>query len=367
MISNKSIFYLTIIIFLLSKNTFSLSKDYKFTLLKKDLNSPWSISFIDENEIIISEKTGKIKLFNLINGNIVEINHNLNVIEDNNSQGGLLEILYHDNNIYISYAEKRGDFKLYGPSSTSIAKAKFNKEKLNFKNLFRANPPIRSPYHFGSRMVIKGNHLYASVGERGKGMIAQETDKHPGSIIRINLDGSVPLDNPKFINQPGWLPEMFQIGIRNPQGMALSPFDNKIYISNHGARGGDWFGQIKKGENYGWKILGWGGKNYNMSKIGPKWLPGYTKAIKYWVPSIATSAIAIYNGNEFPEFEGLALITSLKAQSLISLNFSNLENVIEKIIFKKEVGRIRDIKIHPKNGKIYLLAQDKLWLFEKNN
>jgi len=367
MISNKLIFYLTIIIFLLSKNTFSLSKDYKFTLLKKDLNSPWSISFIDENEIIISEKTGKIKLFNLINGNIVEINHNLNVIEDNNSQGGLLEILYHDNNIYISYAEKRGDFKLYGPSSTSIAKAKFNKEKLNFKNLFRANPPIRSPYHFGSRMVIKGNHLYASVGERGKGMIAQETDKHPGSIIRINLDGSVPLDNPKFINQPGWLPEMFQIGIRNPQGMALSPFDNKIYISNHGARGGDWFGQIKKGENYGWKILGWGGKNYNMSKIGPKWLPGYTKAIKYWVPSIATSAIAIYNGNEFPEFEGLALITSLKAQSLISLNFSNLENVIEKIIFEKEIGRIRDIKIHPKNGKIYLLAQDKLWLFEKNN
>ena len=367
MISNKLIFYLTIIIFLLSKNTFSLSKDYKFTLLKKDLNSPWSISFIDENEIIISEKTGKIKLFNLINGNIVEINHNLNVIEDNNSQGGLLEILYHDNNIYISYAEKRGDFKLYGPSSTSIAKAKFNKEKLNFKNLFRANPPIRSPYHFGSRMVIKGNHLYASVGERGKGMIAQETDKHPGSIIRINLDGSVPLDNPKFINQPGWLPEMFQIGIRNPQGMALSPFDNKIYISNHGARGGDWFGQIKKGENYGWKILGWGGKNYNMSKIGPKWLPGYTKAIKYWVPSIATSAIAIYKGNEFPEFEGLALITSLKAQSLISLNFSNLENVIEKIIFEKEVGRIRDIKIHPKNGKIYLLAQDKLWLFEKNN
>ena len=367
MVSNKFSFYLIIIIFLLSKNTFSLSKDYKFTLLKKDLNSPWSISFIDENEIIISEKTGKIKLFNLINGNIVEINHNLNVIEDNNSQGGLLEILYHDNNIYISYAEKRGEFKLYGPSSTSIAKAKFNKEKLNFKNLFRANPPIRSPYHFGSRMVIKGNHLYASVGERGKGMIAQETDKHPGSIIRINLDGSVPLDNPKFINQPAWLPEMFQIGIRNPQGMALSPFDNKIYISNHGARGGDWFGQIKKGENYGWKILGWGGKNYNMSKIGPKWLPGYTKPIKYWVPSIATSAIAIYNGNEFPEFEGLALITSLKAQSLISLNFSNLENVIEKIIFEKEIGRIRDIKIHPKNGKIYLLAQDKLWLFEKNN
>ena len=367
MILNKIIFYLFIITFLFSKNIFSLSKDYKLTLLKKDLNSPWSISFIDNNEIIISEKTGKIKLFNLIDRNTTEINHNLNFIEDNNSQGGLLEILYYDNNIYISYAEKRGDFNLYGPSSTSIAKAEFNRQQLNFKNIFRANPPIRSPYHFGSRIVIKDNHLYASVGERGKGMIAQETDKHPGSIIRINLDGSIPSDNPKFVNQPLWLPEMFQIGIRNPQGMAVSPFDNKIYISNHGPRGGDWFGEVKKGENYGWKILGWGGKNYNLSNIGPKWLPGYTKAIKYWVPSIATSAITIYQGEEFPEFAKLALITSLKTQSLISLDFSNLDNVIERIIFENEIGRIRDIKVHPNNGKIYLLAQDKLWLFEKNN
>ena len=196
-------------------------------------------------------------------------------------------------------------------------------------------------------------------------MIAQEVDKHPGSIIRINLDGSIPLDNPKFVNKPNWLPEIFQIGVRNPQGMAISPFDNKIYISNHGARGGDWFGEVKKSENYGWKILGWGGRNYNMSEIGPKWLPGYTKAIQYWVPSIATSAIAIYKGEEFPEFNGLALITSLKDQSLISLDFSDLTSVKENIIFKNQIGRIRDIKIHPINGKIYLLAQDKLWLFEK--
>ena len=348
-----------------NKSSISLSSDYKLTLLKDNLNSPWSMSFINDNEMIISEKTGKIKLFNLKNDNLDEINHNLNVIEDENSQGGLLEILYHNEYIYISYAEKRDNFKLYGPSSTSIAKAKFNKSNLNFINIFSAEPPISSPYHFGSRIVIKNNHLYASIGERGKGMIAQEADKHPGSIIRINLDGSIPKDNPKFIDKPDWLPEIFQIGVRNPQGMALSPIDNKIYISNHGARGGDWFGEVKRGENYGWKILGWGGKNYNMSKIGPKWLPGYTKAIQYWVPSIATSAICIYHGDEFPEFNELALITSLKSQSLISLDFSNLDNVIENTIFEKKIGRIRDIKIHPNDGKIYLLAQDKLWLFEK--
>ena len=105
--------------------------------------------------------------------------------------------------------------------------------------------------------MVKDEHLYATVGERGQGMIAQDYLKHPGSIIRINLDGTIPNDNPKFVNKKDWLPELYQIGVRNPQGMSLSPFDNS-YLTNHGARGGDWFGTVNFGENYGWKILGWG-------------------------------------------------------------------------------------------------------------
>ena len=142
-------------------------------------------------------------------------------------------------------------------------------------------------------------------------MIAQDPTKHPGSIIRIYTDGSIPKDNPKFEGKKNWLPEIYQIGVRNPQGLTLSDYDRKIYLSNHGARGGDWFGEAKKGENYGWKILGWGGKNYS-GILGPKWKPGFTKAIQYWVPSIATSAITIYKGNEFKEWNGHALVTSLK-------------------------------------------------------
>ena len=155
-------------------------------------------------------------------------------------------------------------------------------------------------------------------------------------------------------------------GVRNPQGLTYSSFDGKIYASNHGAKGGDWFGEIKKGENYGWKVLGWGGTNYSGTKIGPKWLPGYTKATKYWVPSIATSAITIYKGEEFKEWNGHALITSLKDMSLRKLDFSNLENVKEEVIFKREIGRIRDIQVHPVSGKIFFLSQDALWLMQKN-
>ena len=350
----KTIFILLIFIFTNIAN----AKNLNFTKIV-DLKSPWGSTFIDENNLLITEKGGAIKLVNIKNKNINIINHNLNFLE--HGQGGLLDIFFKDNFIYISYTEDRGD----GKTSTSIAKTEFNKQKLLFQNIFQANPPINSGYHFGSRLAIKGNYLFASAGERGQGMIAQDSTKHPGSIIRINIDGSIPEDNPKFEGKPNWLPEIYQIGIRNPQGLTLSQFDGKIYMSNHGAKGGDWFGEVKKGENYGWKILGWGGTNYSGIPIGPKWKPGFTKAIHYWVPSIATSAIAIYNGKEFSEWNGHALITSLKDKSLRKLIFNDLSSVKEDIIFKNKIGRIRDIQVHPNTGKIYFLAGDSLWLMEK--
>ena len=350
--------FLLIFIFL-NFYSFLLAENLKFKKIAS-LDKPWGSSFISNNEIIITEKSGKIKTVNILTGNIVEIEHNLNFLEY--GQGGLLDILNKDNFIYISYTENRENWK----TSTSIAKAKFDKKKLLFKNIFQANPAIDSGYHFGSRLAIKDNYLFASVGERGKGMIAQDSSKHPGSIIRIHLDGSIPKDNPSFQDKPKWLPEIYQIGIRNPQGLTVSPFDGKVYISNHGAKGGDFFGEVKKGENYGWKILGWGGKNYSGLPIGPKWKPGFTKAIQYWVPSIATSAIKIYKGDEFKEWNGHALITSLKDQSLRKLIFDDLSNVKQEIIFKDKIGRIRDIIIHPENGKIFFLNPDGLHLMEKN-
>ena len=348
-----------LVFFFLIKPSLIFAENYNLKKLVS-LNSPWGSTFINNEELIITEKGGNIKIVNIVNNNLIEIDHNLNFRE--HGQGGLLDIIYKDNFLWISYTEKRGDWE----TSTSIAKAKLNKEKLIFKNIFQANPPIESRYHFGSRLAIKDNYLFASMGERGEGMIAQDPSKHPGSIIRIHLDGTIPKDNPKFEGKDDWLPEIYQIGVRNPQGLTFSEFDGNIYMSNHGAKGGDWFGQVKKGENYGWKILGWGGTNYSGSPIGPKWMPGYTKAIQYWVPSIATSAITIYNGKEFNEWKGHALITSLKDKSLRKLNFNDLSDVKEEIIFKEKIGRIRDIQVHPVSGKLYFLSENSLWLMEKN-
>ena len=142
--------------------------------------------------------------------------------------------------------------------------------------------------------------------------------------------------------------------------MALSPFDSNIYISNHGAKGGDWFGEVTSGSNYGWPVLGWGGTNYSGSKIGPKWLEGFKKPIYYWVNPNSYFAIIIYKGQEFKEWNGSALITSLKDQTLRKLEFTDLKNIKEDIIFSDLIGRIRDIDVHPTNGKIFLLSSNKI-------
>ena len=147
------------------------------------LNGPWSLSFIDDSSIIITEKSGNIFLADTRNKSLSEINHNLNILVD--GQGGLLEVLYFNKYVFVSYSENRGK----GKSSTSVARASFNEKELKFKNIFRAEPPINSGYHFGSRLIIKDNLLYITAGERGQGMIAQDPTKHPGSIIRIHLDG----------------------------------------------------------------------------------------------------------------------------------------------------------------------------------
>ena len=346
-----------ILFIFLTTNVFA---DINLVKVKDGLNSPWSLSIVNNGKYLITEKPGNIILFDEVENTIKILKHNLDVLED--GQGGLLDIFFKNNYVYVTYSEHITN----GFTSTSLSKAKFNENELKFSNLFRSTPSIKSGYHFGSRIVIKEDHIYISSGERGGGIIAQDASKHPGSIIRIKTDGSIPKDNPKFLDKSDWLPEIYQIGIRNVQGMCYSPFDNNIYMTNHGARGGDWFGKVNKGGNYGWDKLYWGGTKYSGLPGGPEWLPGYDRPIKYYVPSIATSACLIYSGEEFPEWKGQALIASLKHQSLRRLNFEENKFIEEEVLFKNTIGRIRDVK-QEQDGKILMLSDyGELWRMTKN-
>ena len=133
----------------------------ELTKIADRFQAPWSLTIVKQNLYLITEKSGKLVLLNRETNTRKKISHNLNVLED--GQGGLLDVMYHKDYVYVTYAENRGQ----GTTSTSAARAKFNESKLEFTNIFRAEPPINSGYHFGSRIVIKDDYVFLSAGERG--------------------------------------------------------------------------------------------------------------------------------------------------------------------------------------------------------
>ena len=318
-----------------------------------ELNYPWGMTWIDSTKLLITEKKSKqIILYDTKTNQSKFINHTIPV--QGREQGGLLDIISEGNTVWVSCSIKK-DHLL----TTAIFKSRLENDSLvDTELIFEALPYIGSGVHFGSRLEIQGDYLFASIGERGKGMIAQDPTNSIGSIIRIHKDGRVPHDNP-YIDNPNWLPQVFQIGVRNPQGMSIDPLTKTIYISNHGPKGGDFVGPVIKGTNYGWKRVGWGGKNYSGRQIGDgkAWEPGLLKPDYIWVPSIGVGGIKFYQGDTFPQWNNSLLVGSLKFRYLSVLPRLNNGFGEEKIIFKDKIGRIRDIEINQK-GEIYLIADE---------
>ena len=327
--------------------------------LNKSFDDPWAFDFINDNEIVITEKNGKLSLVNLSSETVSEIDHQIPSVQ--HGQGGLLDVIKHNDYLYVSFTIKN-DQKKY---TTAIGRGKFISpfnDLDDFEILFVAKPFYSDGKHFGSRIIIKDDHIYASIGERGQGDVAQELDSHAGSIIRINLDGTIP-KNPYSKNE-GALPEIFMVGVRNPQGMTLTK-DNEVYISNHGAKGGDFIGLVDAKKNYGWNEIGWGGTNYLGSKIGEgdSFNDQFYKPILSWVPSIAPSDIIFYKGKEFSDWNGDLIVTSLKFKMLIKLEFEDGKVNNKVIVLKDKIGRIRDVDVNSK-GEIFLISDEKnssLW------
>ena len=234
-----------------------------------------------------------------------------------------------------------------------------------------AKPKLDTDKHWGARIVIKDDFLFVGFGERDKGMIAQNPQKHPGSIIRIKTDGTIPTDNPAYLGFEDWLPEIYQIGMRNPQGMAISPKNGEIYFSQHGPMGGDNIGIVKFAGNYGWKDIAWGGKEYSGRKIGTKDFKDiYNKNLITWVPSIAVGNIQFYQGETFYEWKENLIVSATKTKLLARLVFDGPKIIDQEIIIKddKRIGRIRDFEIDHE-GNILVISDSSpsyLWKISRD-
>ncbi len=331
------------------------SRDYNLhvTTVAEGLKSPWSLAWLPDGRMLVTEKPGRLRI--ITNGHVGAPVKGLPQIE-NIGQGGLLDVAVDpdfaaNRLIYFSYVEPGR-----GGVGTSLARARLaGNELTDVKVIFRQQPKSRGGRHFGSRIVIaRDGTLFITTGDRGQREKAQNTAINRGQIIRINKDGSIPDNNP-FIGKKGFRPEIFSYGHRNPQGAALHPVTGKLWIHEHGAKGGDEINIPLAGKNYGWPVIAYG-THYTGEKIGiGTRKKGMQQPIYYWDPSIAPSGMAFYTGDKFPKWKGNLLVGALKFRMLVRLELKGEKIISEERILKGLKTRIRDVRQGP-DGYIYLLT-----------
>ena len=334
-----------------------INNNYEAKLIIDGLSIPWGIDFISSNDILVTEKSGKLyrvidyKKF-LVEG-VPAVYYR--------DQGGLLDVAIHpefkkNKLIYLtmSIEEKKGN-----GGNTALYMGKLDGTKLsNIKLLYKGIPDSKSGKHWGSRIVFdKSGYLFFSIGDRGnRDENPQNIYKDGGKIYRLNLDGSIPSDNP-FVSLQGARSAIFSFGHRNPQGLTIHPLTGSLWEHEHGPRGGDEINLPEKGKNYGWPEITYG-INYIGTKITDKTeKKGLEQPIYHWTPSIAPSGMTFSSSKVYPEWKNNLFVGSLKFQYLERLVFKEKKVIYREKLFN-EIGRVRCVKEGP-DGYLYFTVENK--------
>lgn len=317
------------------------------------LDTPWAIAFLPGGGYLVTEREGV--LLHVRDGRAQQV-HGVPRVSAV-GQGGLLDVM-----VPRDFAASRAVFLTYsraepgGGAGTAVAVGKLapNGTMLrDVRTIFAAAPGSRGGRHFGSRIVEGADGtLFVTLGERGDRPSAQDRRNHNGSVLRINRDGSVPADNP-FVGAPGIQPEIWSYGHRNPQG-AVVDGQGRLWVVEHGARGGDEVNRIRRGANYGWPVIAYG-RHYSGETIGEGTAKqGMEQPVFYWDPSIAPSDVMIYSGRLWPEWRGDFLVGSLKFGMISRLEGNPLREV--ERISGAATERVRDVAEAP-DGSIWVVSE----------
>lgn len=319
------------------------------SLLKDEKDVVWGFDFLDSDQIIFTLRNGAIKIFNIENKKTQSIGAVPKVWQ--NGQGGLLDIRVHPKNskrIFLTYSEPMGD-----KATTALASADLDKDQIkNFKKLFSAEIPNKNEIHFGSRIEFDDDdHLFVTVGDRNDRPSVQNKSTHLGKVLRLNLDGTVPTDNP-FYYVDGAKKEIWSLGHRSPQGLSWRKDKKQLWQAEMGPMGGDEINLIIKGANYGWPIVTYG-REYHGPKIGEgAKKEGMQEPIIYWVPSISPSGIAFYSGDKISKWKGNLFVGNLSGSHIRRLVL-NSDKVVQEEELLKDMGlRFRNIRMGP-DGWLY--------------
>ena len=343
--------------------TFFINNSYSKTFISQigpNLSYPWGVAKIDEQNVLVTEKSGSLIKINIVNGDLSEINNIPKV--HYMSQGGLLDVYVdnQDNEIHVFLCYSSPTNKPFYSKTVlekSILKGNFLEER---EIIFSTKKALSESIHFGCRITISKDYVYLSLGDRGNRNNAQNINNYEGSIVRLNLKEKN--GNGNRFNK-NWMPETFSIGHRNPQGLITNLNDGTIWSHEHGPQGGDEINLIEGGSNYGWPEATYG-EEYGGGKIGkysvrdlvdPKWV---------WIPSIAPSGMAYYQGNMFPELNDHLLIGSLKFQQIHAIKILNNYPILETRLLSKPFGRIRDLEVMNDGSILFLTDEEKDGLYK---
>jgi len=302
------------------------------------LKRPWSIAFLSEDEVLVTEKDGDLPR---------DLTDSIRVIWRGDNSG-IFEVRPHpdfknNKQVYLSYAAK----KVGKGSATKVIRATLQNDSLtNIKTILEAEPYTREYFHYGGGMTFgKDGKLYITIGER----------LFRGKIYRLNPDGSIPKDNPDFGKES--VPGIFAMGIRAAQGIAVQPGTNNIWFSEHGTKQGDEVNLLTSGANYGWPIITTGG--YRSRDYVPPKIDGamYTDPVWYWCHTVAPTGLMFYTGDEFTEWKNDLLVPGLSRGSLWRFRIENDTIKSAEELFVDDRVRSRKIAQSPR-GKLYILTDE---------
>ena len=341
------------------------SNENSFELVKivDGIDIPWGLAFTDKSSFLVTDKKGI--LYHVEDGKKSIIKGIPKIVFSR--QGGLLDVAVDKNFSFnqIIYLTASVSDSEKG-SNTSLFSAKLDGDSLvDLKQLYKASPDSEEQRHFGGSILLKNQHIYFTIGDRGNRDInPQDLNLDGGKIYRLNLDGSIPDDNP-FFDMENTKKAVWSYGHRNPQGIVDGFNNDEIWIHEHGPRGGDEINIIKEPKdnedpvrerNYGWPKATYG-INYSGSEITKnKTLDGVTDPYYYWTPSIAPSGMVMIKGSEiYSEWNNTLLIGSLSFRYLERLEFDNSGIIMREKLFPR-IGRVRDVNLSP-DGYVYISVE----------
>lgn len=335
----------------------------RVTAVATGLANPWSLAFLPDGDMLVTERAGRLRI---LRKGVLDPQPIAGVPAVRSTVlGGLLEVALHpafasNKWVYLTYS-KGGE---QNRSTTALARGRFNGTTLeDVREIFVASTWSTSVTNFGGRIAFdRAGFLYLTVGERQEQERAQNGMDHGGKVLRLRDDGSVPPDNP-FVGKAGYLPEIYSLGHRSPQGLAMNPETGAIWENEHGPLGGDEVNVLSAGRNYGWPLVTFG-TDYDGTRISELTSRADLEPpLMYWVPSIAISGMAFYTADKFPNWKGNLFVGSMfegrtrATGHLRRITFEQGRPIQREPILTELHQRIRDVRVGP-DGLLYLLTDE---------